>query len=215
MSIISLGLAENYAVLGNTYLDIQTAGTVKGFMGSNFLSYPPNPNLDSNGIRLIGSIPNAPIVNGATAKQAIADVNTAISQYLQRPEVYNDLAPFDLNSIITGPGRYTINGNLITNVDVTLRGSATDMYVFISTGSIEIMNNITLSGDLLPQNVIFIASKNMFLGGSDLSTKYGIYISTSSSFANIEYTNLIGRLICPKARASIFSSATITAPQFA
>ena len=79
---ISLGLAENYAMLGSRYLYLEDVVDVNGFIGSNFLSYPPNSGINSNGIELIaGSIPNAPIVNGAAAKQAIADVKAAVLLY--------------------------------------------------------------------------------------------------------------------------------------
>ena len=214
---ITLGLAENYAMLGNTYLGMKNAGTVKGFMGSNFLSYPPNSGINSNGIELdSGSIPNAPIVNGAAAKQAIADVNTAISQYQAVTPAYPPITgPINLNTIITaGPGRYTISGGLTTNGPVTLTGLATDIYVFNVTGYITITNDITLTGGLLPQNVIFIASNYIEIYNSTVS---GIYISTGNS-AYIEDVTLTGRLISTDTindGSSANSNSTVTAPQFA
>ena len=211
---ISLGLAENYAMLGNTYLFMQNAGTVKGFMGSNFLSYPPDPSVDSNGIKLIaGSIPNAPIVNGAAAKQAIADVISAVDKYKLITEVYNGAPVGDLNTIITGPGLYTINNNLTLSTAIALNGSATDIYVFDVTGFIDIPNftNTSLSGGLLPQNVIFIASGYIIVS-CDYTTN-GIYISTGDYALN-GFTPLIGRLISINSYAQIIN-APITAPQFA
>ena len=212
---ITLGLAENYAMLGSQFLYMDNAIDVKGFMGSDFLSYPERPILDSNGIQLFGSIPNAPIVNGAAAKQAIADVNTAIAQYLQLPEVYNGPAVGDLNPIITGPGLYTINGNLTLTTPITLNGSATDIYVFNVTGFINIPNytNTNLSGGLLPQNVIFIASGYIIVSCYYITN--GIYISTGDYAIN-NYTPLIGRLISIDSHAEIVApNSSITAPQFA
>jgi len=226
---ISLGLAENYAMLGSKFLYIDlnnTNSTITGFMGSNFISYTPAQQsypIDSNGINTNrGTIPNAPIVNGAAAKQAIEDVNTAITQYLNVGEVYNG-AGGDLSAIITAvPGRYTINGNLTTSADVTLTGSATDIYVFNVTGNINITKNITLSGDLLPQNVIFIASGTIDIQTINTAvTVSGIYISTGN-YADIYDSTLTGRLIstCTNTNNTIDGDAgcgnsTITAPQFA
>ena len=211
---ITLGLAENYAILGNTYLNFTSAGTVKGFMGSDFLSYAPVPGVDSNGIVLAsGSIPNAPIVNGAAAKQAIDDVNTAIPLYQAVTPVNNIIGPVSLNSIITGPGCYNISGNLTTNADVTLTGTGIYVFVFNVTGFIDIPNfkNTSLSGGLLPQNVIFIASGYIIVS-CDYTTN-GIYISTGDYALN-GFTPLIGRLISINSYAQIIN-APITAPQFA
>ena len=210
MSIISLGLAENYAMLGSQFLYMDNAIDVKGFMGSDFLSYPERPILDSNGIQLFGSIPNAPIVNGAAAKQAIADVNTAISLYPVVTEVYNG-AGGDLDIIITGPGRYTINGSLTTNADVTLTGPG--IYVFNVTGNITITNNID-PGNILPQNVIFIANGSMDIGTNTPVTVSGIYISTGD-FVYINNATLTGRLISTDKTNNRYASvinSTVTAP---
>ena len=210
---ISLGLAENYAMLGSRYLYMYDAGTVQGFMGSNFLSYPPNSGINSNGIELdSGSIPNAPIVNGAAAKQAIADVNTAISQYQAVTPAYPPITgPINLNATYISPGRYTISGGLTTNGPVTLTGLATDIYVFNVTGYITITNDITLTGGLLPQNVIFIASNYIEIYNSTVS---GIYISTGN-YAYIYNSTLTGRLISTSTTNGRFSgnaNSTITAP---
>ena len=214
---ITLGLAENYAMLGNKFLYLEDVIDVKGFMGSDFLSYSPLPGINSNGIDLTGSIPNAPIVNGAAAKQAIADVNTAIPLYQAVTPAYPPITgPINLNATYISPGRYDIIGDLTTNVDVTLYGTATSIYVFNVTGKIYITNNISLSG-LLPQNVIFIASDTVYIYNN--VTVYGIYISTGN-YAFIEGSaltgsELTGRLICTGTAINAYTAnqkSTIIAP---
>ena len=214
---ISLGLAENYAMLGNKYLFMSYAGTITGFMGSNFLSYPPVPNVDSNGIQLIyGNIPNAPIVNGAAAKQAIDDVKTAIPQYQAVTPQYTGTNI--LNTSYNNPGCYNIIGNLTSNGVITLNGSATDIYVFNVVGVgvgyvgvIDIHDNIILTGELLPQNIIFIASNFISIYNS---TVYGIYISTGN-YVVIDTSTLIGRIISTDETTDgsvANQTSTITAP---
>jgi len=233
---ISLGLAENYAMLGSKYLYMYNAGDVKGFMGSNFLSYPPVPNADSNGIVVgNGSIPNAPIVNGAAALQAIADVTTAVDimddfkdggSYNGIPINVPIIAAGDqvLNNILTAPKNdyinvYKITGNLTMSAPVDFTVNASTVCIFIVGGDIEIDLNISRTGGILPQNIIFIANGHINIGTSVNSvTVSGIYISTGSS-ANIEgnrftESKLTGRLISTSINNGFVNidKSSITAP---
>ena len=97
------------------------------------------------------------------------------------------------------------------HVDFTVNAST--VCIFIATGYIYIVDyDITRTGGILPQNIIFIAGLVLEIFNNNVS---GIYISTGSN-ASIQNATLTGRLISTYTNGSVANqTSTVTAPQFA
>lgn len=207
MSIISLGEAELYALLGNTFLQFDSgSGTVSGFIGSNVTNYPPDGITTNNGF-----IPAAPLINGAAALQAQTDVTTAV-QSAQAYAPSSSPSGTVLNTIISGglPQRFNITGNLTMSNSLTISGLVTDLCIFNVTGNITINYDITLNG-ILAQNVIFIASGTITIEPTPPTIQLeGIFIA--DNIVAISKSTLNGRLISRTKNILYKNNNIITAP---
>lgn len=108
------------------------------------------------------------------------------------------------------PGVYTWGTNVNIPTDLTLNGSATDVWVFQVAGTLDMAANkkVILTGGALPQNVFWQVSGAVTIGAG---THFeGIILGqTGITFGNLSSIN--GRLLAQS--AVVLDMTTITVPQ--
>jgi len=108
------------------------------------------------------------------------------------------------------PGVYTWGSNVNITTDLTLNGSATDVWVFQVAGTLDMAANtkVILSGGALPQNVFWQVSGAVTMGAG---THFeGIILGqTGITFGN--HSSINGRLLAQT--AVVLDMTTVTVPQ--
>jgi hypothetical protein len=108
------------------------------------------------------------------------------------------------------PGVYTWGTNVNITTDLTLNGSATDVWVFQIAGTLDMAANkkVILTGGALPQNVFWQVSGAVTMGAG---THFeGIILGqTAITFGNLSSIN--GRLLAQS--AVVLDMTTVTVPQ--
>jgi hypothetical protein len=108
------------------------------------------------------------------------------------------------------PGVYTWGSNVNITTDLTLNGSATDVWVFQIAGTLDMAagKNVILSGGALPQNIFWQVSGAVTMGAG---THFeGIVLGqTGITLGNLASIN--GRLLAQS--AVVLDMTTVTVPQ--
>jgi hypothetical protein len=115
----------------------------------------------------------------------------------------------DITGTPLAAGVYTCAVNVTIPVDLTLTGSATDVWVFQITGTLtmDAAKNIILAGGALPQNVFWQVSDAVTVGAD--SHFEGIILGkTSITFGN--HASINGRLLAQT--AVTLDATTVTRP---
>jgi hypothetical protein len=91
---------------------------------------------------------------------AVGDMGIAYQDAAARPANSTNLGDGNIGGMSVARGVYRFDTGLIINSDVTLIGSATDVWVFQVTGDLTIGSgaNVVLSGGALPENVFWQVS---------------------------------------------------------
>jgi len=95
---------------------------------------------------------------------AVSDMETAYTDAAGRPS--NQAIGGDIGGLTLAPGVYTTASNLLISTDVTLSGTASDVWIFQIGGTLDISSgkNIILSGGALPENVFWQVAGTTTLG---------------------------------------------------
>ena len=108
------------------------------------------------------------------------------------------------------PGTYTWGTNVNITTNLTLTGSATDVWVFQVAGTLDMAaaTSVLLAGGALPQNIFWQVSGAVTMGAN---THFeGIILGqTSITFGNLASIN--GRLLAQS--AVVLDATTVTVPQ--
>ena len=114
-----------------------------------------------------------------------------------------------LTSLTLAPGVYEWGSNVTIPTDLTLNGSATDVWIFKVAGTLDMAaaKNVILAGGALPQNIFWQVSDVVTIGAN---THFeGIILGqTAIAFGNLASIN--GRLLAQS--AVILDATTVTVP---
>ncbi len=224
---VVLGTAGNYAILAKTGVSTVPTSLVTGNVGVS-----PYARGSLTGWSLISeptdtsftSVPQvfspfklyaADNVGGTTS----ADLSTAV---LNMGTAYTDAAgrkatsaattnvgAGTLTSLTLAPGVYEWGSNVTIPTDLTLNGTATDVWIFKVAGTLGMAaaKNVILSGGALPQNIFWQVSGAVTIGAN---THFeGIILGmTSITFGNLSSIN--GRLLAQT--AVVLDATTVTQP---
>ena len=174
---ITLGDAATYAALAGQII-FGTNNYVYVNYGANIINFPP----------VVGTNDPLNVITGLAALTTtnVYDIPISVSFY-DTPTI--DLSLLSL--IITGPGVYYLNNDVINTANYTLPGSGN--YLFIIQGNITFDYSI-LPGLNDPSNITFYATGNINLNGLALTNSYdGTYIG--GNITTGDNTTVNGRLL--------------------
>lgn len=222
---VDLGTAGNYAILAKTGVSTIPTSVVTGNVGvspaaKTFLTgwsetydvtdtYATSAQVFAPG-KLYAANNTAPTPANLTT--AVLDMGTAYTDAAGRPAGVGpklDLGDGTVAGQTLTAGIYTWGSNVNITTDLTLNGSATDVWIFQIAGTLDMAanKNVILSGGALPQNIFWQVTDVVTMGAG---THFeGIILGqTLINFGNLASIN--GRLLAQT--AVTLDAATVTQP---
>lgn len=190
-SAVDLGTAANYRIL--TQSGISSAGTevITGNLG---VSPAAATSITGFGLVLDGSgtFSTSAEVTGqvfaadyaaptpAQLTQAVLDKNTAYTDAMSRSPDVVELNGGNLGGLNLAPGVYFFSTNITIPTNLTLTGSATDKWIFQSTGNLSLAaaTQVVLAGGAVASNVVWAVVSAAGLGAT--STMRGTILSSTN-----------------------------------
>lgn len=201
---VNLRTAGNYAVLARASVS-GTGATVTGNLGLSpaAASYVTGLSLITDGstkfstsAQVIGRVyaadygPPTPAILMA----AVNDMQLAYADAAVRTPGITDLGAGNLGGMLLGPGVYRWTGGLSIQSNVTLTGSATDVWIFQIAGTLNVAaaTEIRLTGGALPKNVFWQSSGAVTLGA--MARLEGVVL-TATALTSGAGTTITGRVL--------------------
>jgi ice-binding like protein len=223
---VSLGSAANYAILAKTGVSTVPSSAVTGNVGLSptarvgltgwsLITEPTDTSFTSAQVAAPGKLYAADNVGGTTSSElttAVGSMQTAYTDAAGRPAGAGpnlNLGAGTLTSQTLAPGTYTWASAVNIPTDLTLNGSATDVWLFQVAGTLDMAaaKNVIMSGGALPQNVFWQVSGAVTIGAN---THFeGIILGqTSITFGNL--ASIDGRLLAQT--AVVLDATTVVVP---
>ena len=171
---VSLGKAGNYVILAKTGVSTVPNSAVKGNIGLSprarvgltgwsLITEPTDTSFTSAQVAAPGRIYAADNVGGTTAVDlttAVSNMQTAYTTAAGKTPgagAFFNAGAGNIGGKILGPGVYTWSTGVTIPTDVTLNGTATDVWVFqIAQGLTQASaTRVILTGGALPQNIFW------------------------------------------------------------
>jgi hypothetical protein len=174
---VSLGVAGGYAILAKSAISTVPTSAVTGDLGvspaaatfiTGFSLTADATNVFSRSPQLTGKAfaSDYAVPTPANLTAAVADMQLAFTAAAGRAPGVTELGEGDVGGMTLGPGVYKWGTGLLIPTNVTLTGSATDVWIFqiaqdltISTGA-----KILLAGGALPRNIFWQVAGLVDLG---------------------------------------------------
>lgn len=187
-----LGSAGNYAILSKSGISNVTGGMVTGNMGVSpaAASYITgfSPTLDVSGVystsayvtqKIYAASYNAPTPANLTS--AIGSMETAYTDAAGRTNPdFKELATGNLGGLTLAPGLYKWSTSVSIPLNVTISGSATDVWIFQISGDLTMAaaKSIVLGGSAQAKNIFWQVAGQVTIGTT--SQFYGIILSKTA-----------------------------------
>ncbi len=201
---VVLGTAGNYVVLANASIS-GTGATATGNLGitpaaasyiTGFSLIADGSTQFSTSAQVAGRVyaadygPPTP----ATLLTAANDMLAAYADAAGRVPTVTGLGAGNISGMILPPGVYRWNGGLDIPASATLTGSATDVWIFQITGTLDVaaMTNIVLTGGAQPRNVFWKVSGAVTLGA--MAHLEGVVLA-ATAFTSGAGTTIKGRVL--------------------
>lgn len=174
---VELGSADDYVILAQTGISTATTSDITGNMGvspaaatyiTGFSLTMDSTGFFSTSSQVTGNIYSSdytsPTPTNLTA--AIGDMQTAYIDAAGRAANYNELYAGDLSGKTLTAGVYKYGNSVLINTDLTLTGSATDVWIFQISGSLTEAAGvqITLAGGALAKNIVWQVADTVSIG---------------------------------------------------
>lgn len=223
---VILGTAVNYAVLAKTAVSTVPSSVVTGNVGVSpaartFLTgwsetYDVSDTYATSAQVVAPSqLHAADLVGGTTSSDlgtAVLNMETAYTDAAGRTATSaatTNVGAGTLTSLTLAPGVYEWGTAVTIPTDLTLNGSATDVWIFKVAGTLDMASakNVILTGGALPKNIFWQVSGAVTIGAN---THFeGVILSqTSITMGNLSSIN--GRLLAQTAVS--LDAATVTQP---
>ena len=223
---VPLGTAGNYAILAKTGVSTVPTSVVTGNVGLSptarvgltgwsLISEPTDTYFTSAQVAAPGKLYAADNVGGTTSVDlttAVLNMQTAYTDAAGRTAtsaMTTNVGAGTLTSLTLAPGVYEWGTAVSIPTDLTLNGSATDVWIMKVAGTLNMADNMSvfLTGGALPQNVFWQVSGGVTMGAG---THFeGIVLGqTAITFGNLASIN--GRLLAQTAVS--LGATTVTVP---
>jgi hypothetical protein len=224
---VSLGTAANYALLAKTGISTVPSSVVTGNVGLSpaartfltgwsLIGEPTDTYFTSAQVVGGGKLYAADNVGGTTSVDlttAVGDMQTAYTDAAGKPAGVGpnlDLGAGTVTGQTLAPGTYTWGTGVNIPTDLTLNGSATDIWIFQIAGTLTMAadTNVTMAGGALAKNVFWQVSGAVTIGAR---THFeGVILGqTGITFGNLSSIN--GRLLAQT--AVVLDATTVNVPQ--
>lgn len=175
-----LGSAGGYVILSKTGISDVTGSAVSGNIGvspaastyiTGFALSADATNVFSTSSKVVGggkvyaATYAAPTPSNLTT--AIGNMETAYTDAAGRSNPdFNELSSGEIGSLTLAPGLYKWTNTVSISNDVTISGSATDIWIFQISGDITMASgkNVILTGGALPKNVFWQVAGQVTIG---------------------------------------------------
>ncbi|MCR3905557.1 MAG: ice-binding family protein [Tenericutes bacterium] len=174
---VDLGTAGDFVILAETGISTATTSDITGDLGvsPSAASYITGFSLimDSSGTystssQVVGMIYAADYTTPTPSKltTAIADMMIAYSDAAGRANNYTELYSGDLSGKTLTPGVYKFGSSVLINTDLTLTGSATDVWIFQISGNLTMASDmsIILAGGADAKNIVWQVADTVAIG---------------------------------------------------
>jgi hypothetical protein len=211
---VNLKSAGNYAILAKTAANTTPISAVTGNVGVSpaargystgwsLISEPTDTYFTSAQVSP-GKLYAADNVGGTTTAdltKAVGDMETAYNAAVAKPAGVGpnlNLGGGTVSGQTLAPGVYTWASAVTIPTDLTLNGSATDVWVFQVTGTLDMAaaKKVILTGGALPQNVFWQASGAVTIGAN---TQFKGIILGKTSITLGTNSSIDGRLLAQSA----------------
>jgi len=226
-SCVSLGSAANYAILAKTGVSTVPSSVVTGNVGLSpaartfltgwsLISEPTDTYFTSAQVTGGGKLYASDNVGGTTSVDlttAVGDMQTAYTDAAGKPAGVGpnlNLGGGTVAGQTLAAGTYTWGTPVSITTDLTLNGSATDVWIFQVAGTLNMTaaKNVVMTGGALAKNVFWQVSGAVTIGAN---THFeGVILGqTAINFGNLSSIN--GRLLAQS--AVVLDATTVTVPQ--
>jgi hypothetical protein len=219
-SSVNLGTAGNFVILSKSGVSTVPPSAVTGNVGVSpaAASYITGFSLSADASNVFATSPQVtgqvfaadytpPTPSNLTT--AVSDMETAFTDAAGRAPTATELGAGDISGLTLTPGVYKWGTGLLISTDVTLSGSATDIWIFQIAQDLTVASaaRITLAGGAVAKNVFWQVSGAVNIGTT--AHLEGVVLSqTSITFATGASIN--GRLLAQT--AVVLDSNAVTQP---
>ncbi len=174
---VDLATAGQYVILAETGISTVTPSTITGNLGispaaatyiTGFSLILAAGSAFSTSAQVTGDIyaPGYADPTPSNLTTAIGDMQTAFTAAAGRAPDVTNLGAGDISGLTLPAGVYSWGTGLMLSTDVTLTGSATDVWIFQIAQGLTVGDGVILhlTGGALPQNVFWQVSSNVTLG---------------------------------------------------
>ena len=170
-SAVNLGAAANFVILAETGISTVPASAITGNIGvspaaATYITMF-SPTLDASGVfststqvtgEIFASDYAPPTPSNLTT--AVNDMDTAFTDAAGRPACVTELGAGNIGGLTLGPGVYSWGTGLLIPTDLSLAGSATDVWIFQVAQDLTLSSGVSvfLQGGALAKNVFWQVS---------------------------------------------------------
>lgn len=165
---VNLGLAGDYAILAKAGISTVPPSAVTGNLGlspaaataiTGFGLIMDGSGAFSTSAQITGNVYAADyaVPTPSNLTTAVLDMQTAFTDAAGRAPDVTELGAGNIGGLTLAPGVYRWGTGVLVPTDVTLNGSATDVWIFQIAQDLTVSNatNVVLTGGALPQNVFW------------------------------------------------------------
>jgi hypothetical protein len=174
---VDLGTADDFVILAQAGISTATTSVITGDLGvsPSAATYITgfSLTLDSTGVfstssQIVGNVYASDYTSPASSKltTAISDMQLAYADAASRSANYTELFAGDLSGKTLTAGVYKWGNSVLINTDLTLTGSATDVWIFQISGQLTQAAGIriTLAGGALAENIVWQVADTVSIG---------------------------------------------------
>ena len=174
---VNLGTAGNYVILAKTGISTVPASTITGNLGLSpaAASYVTGFSLSADATNVFSTSPqvtgkiyaaNYAVPSPTNLTTAVSDMLLAFTDAAGRAPDVTELGAGNIGGMTLTQGVYKWGSSLLIPTDVTLTGSATDVWIFQIAQNLTMSSavNIHLTGGALPKNVFWQVAGAVDLG---------------------------------------------------
>ena len=174
---VNLGTANDFVILAKTGISTATSSIVTGNIGvspvaatyiTGFSLIMDSSGTFSGSSQLIGNAYASDYTSPTPSYliTAVEDMQIAYADAVGRAANYNELFSGDLSGKTLTTGVYKFGTGVLINTDVTLTGSATDVWIFQISGQLNLAEGIQikLAGGALAENIFWVAADTVAIG---------------------------------------------------